>query len=168
MKLNISPHDISLPLSLVSSYPQSSLMPDHGETLWNCFPQKQLLFIFPLWTVSFWFSLLHFSLSLVFSFVLRSAGFRLLLCVNLLCMYTHFPWLPVHWCTSRHKGLVWASFRCCQVVFLDFDVLLRLHCYEEQIMTELALDLNRCCKWRCFSRSNHVSNRCSSHHQGFR
>lgn len=88
MMLSISPHDISLPLSLVSSYPQSSLMPDHGETLWHCYPQKQLLFISPLWTVSFWSSLLHFSLSLVFSFVL----YLLLVSVAVVCE----PPLHVH------------------------------------------------------------------------
>lgn len=48
MKCIISPHDISLPLSLASSYPQSSLMPDHGETLWNCSSQNCRIFFFSL------------------------------------------------------------------------------------------------------------------------
>ncbi len=55
-----------------------------------------------LWT--FHFDLLSFISLFVWCFPLFFTFCWL--CVNLLCMYTHFPWLPVHWCTSRHKGLV--------------------------------------------------------------
>lgn len=60
--------------------------------------------------------------------------------------------------TDAHPGTkVWferASDAQCEICMVDSKVLVRLHRCEEQIMTELALDLNRCCKWRC---SNHVS-----------
>lgn len=94
-----------------------------------------------------------FLLILVFSFILRSADHHyfcgLLLWVNLLCMYTHFPCLPVHWCTSRHKGFCFRSGSDARLFWILRIVLKRRLC------------------WSFFFQFKPCV-RCSSRHQGFR
>lgn len=94
------------PLSLASSYPQSSLMPDHGETLWNCSSQNCRIFYFLFFMFVFF--------SLVFSFFVHSADFRLLLCVKLLCMFPMFTGSLMHipaqrFALVRFRCSTWAS-----------------------------------------------------------
>lgn len=102
-----SPHDVSLPLSF-SSYPQSPVTLDHGETLQNYSNKNCSSFPLRL-QVSFIVFFCHYIYKCLH--LLSTSGFSLLfllLCV-LLCMSTYFP---VHWCTSWHKGLVEVRFWC--------------------------------------------------------
>lgn len=78
-KENISPHDVSFPLS-PASYPQSSLTLDHGETLQNYFHQKCSLFPLQL-QVSFIVSSLFAVVSVFFLFCWFTPGFSLLFAV---------------------------------------------------------------------------------------
>lgn len=144
------------PLSLASSYPQSSLMPDHGETLWNCFSELPNIL----------FSLLHvflFFFSLVFSFILHSADFRLLLCVKLLCMFPMFTGSLMHipaqrFALVRLRCSTWAGL----LTFWGLMGTLWLwrSGYGDKMKVFFQIKLCFCVdEW---------SVRCSSHHQGFR